>query len=371
MRPELGIHFGTVKAANDRLTAKGMFPKSKKDWAEWHVIPAIIKAQNPLRLPDLGTWKADNIAWGLKNNSLIDKKLIDQAMDVPASPKPWKAHFDWDREVKQIHNLRNLLESQGYDSIAYRNNIEDPGSISYITWRKNHIRSFYAKFDPKYKDLAHLAASIGGLGVFAMGAKGSLPNEDKQMIKRAKGGSTPFHERAYNEAIGVPSGIAEPGVRHFATPHAGMIHSSVPGRTDKLPMNVRGGSYILPADIVSGVGQGNSMAGSSILNKFFKMGPYGDAMSRIAAPKVNYGKSMSMRLPAMKQPKFAEGGQEDNPNESVPIVAAGGEMVIPPHVVRRLGGGDMKHGHQILDHFVLHMRKKNIEDQKKLKGPKK
>jgi len=370
-RPEIGIHFGTVRAANHRLTHLGMYPGSKKsEWSEWHIIPAIIKAQNPLRLPDLGTWKADNIAWGLKNSSLIPKHLVDEAMNVPPSPKPWKGHYDWEQEVKQINNLRNLLESRGYDSIAYRNNVEDPGSISYITWRKNHVRSFYAKFDPKMKDLAHLAASIGGLGVFAMGASRTPSDQEEEPMKRATGGSTPFHERAYNESIGAPTGIAEPGVRHFATPRIGMIHSAVPGRTDKLSMNVKGGSYILPASVVSGIGQGNSQAGAAILNSFFKQGPYGAAAGRASTPKVNYGRSMSMHLPTMKMPKFSAGGEEGDEHDKVPIVAAGGEYVIAPEVVKRLGGGDMKEGHRILDHFVMHARRKTIQDMRKERPPK-
>jgi hypothetical protein len=374
-RPELGIHFGTVKAANDRLG----YNHNVKNWKEWkrlHIVPAIIKAQNPFRLPDLGTWKADNIAYGLKNSSLIKRSLIDEAMNVPASPLPWKEYYDWDREVKQINNLRDLLEREGYDSIAYRNNIEDPGSISYITWRPNHVRSFYAKFDPSLKHLAHLASGIGGVGVFVMGAKPRGEKEDQPMIKRASGGNTPFHLRGYQESIGAPRASDEPGVRHFTAPHTGMIHSAVPGRTDKISMNVKGGSYILPADIVSGVGQGNSMAGSSILNHFFKMGPYGDAMGKMATPKVNYGKPMNMKLPTMKiptmkAPKFAAGGVEAESHDKVPIVAAGGEFSIPPEVVQRIGGGSMKKGHDILDHFVLHLRKKVVKEIKGLKGPKK
>src|SRR5258707_10948120 len=57
--------------------------------------------------------------------------------------------------------------------------------------------------------------------------------------------------------------------------HEGFLHSSVPGRTDRLPISVAGGSYILPADHVAALGQGNSNAGANIVNKMFKMGPYG------------------------------------------------------------------------------------------------
>lgn len=365
-RPEIGIHFGTRQAANDRINQSG----SGKGDEEPHIIPAIIKADNPFRMRDLGVWHPDSIASELRSSHTIDRKLIDAAMAVPSSPQPWKAYYDWERSKQQIINLRRLLEDQGYDSIAYRNNHEDPGSISYITWQPSKIRSFYAKFDPSLKHLAHLAAGIGGVGLFAMGSQTRDRDKDKDMTKRASGGSTPFHLRGYQASIGAPSADAEPGVRHFSVPRTGMIHSAVPGRTDKLNMNVKGGSYILPADIVSGIGQGNSMAGSAILNSFFKMGPYGAGAAKDATPKVNFGKAMPAIKPlSIKTPKFAKGGKNED-HGNVPIVAAGGEFSVPPEVVLRVGNGNMKEGHRALDHFVLHMRKKIIKDIKGLKPPK-
>lgn len=65
----------------------------------------------------------------------------------------------------------------------------------------------------------------------------------------------------------------------------GFLHSPVPGRTDKLPITVKGGAYVLPADHVAAIGQGNSLAGANIVNKMFKMGPYGTALGGIHAGK--------------------------------------------------------------------------------------
>src|SRR5258708_1740046 len=76
----------------------------------------------------------------------------------------------------------------------------------------------------------------------------------------------------------------------------GFLHSTVPGRTDKLPISVSGGAYVLPADHVAALGQGNSLAGADIVNKMFKMGPYGMALSA----------SHGARAP--RQKKFASGG---------------------------------------------------------------
>src|SRR4029077_613375 len=56
---------------------------------------------------------------------------------------------------------------------------------------------------------------------------------------------------------------------------AGFLHSVVPGRTDKLPITVGGGAYVLPADHLAAIGQGNSLAGAHVINKMFGMGPFG------------------------------------------------------------------------------------------------
>ena len=66
-------------------------------------------------------------------------------------------------------------------------------------------------------------------------------------------------------------------------------------------------------------------------------------------------------------PSYAEGGATDG----VPIVAAGGEYVIPPEDVVHIGGGDLDHGHKVLDAFVKKMRQKTIKTLQGLPGPKK
>ena len=65
---------------------------------------------------------------------------------------------------------------------------------------------------------------------------------------------------------------------------------------------------------------------------------------------------------------FADGGMA---GEKVPIVAAGGEYVIPPEVVINIGNGDMESGHTELDDFVKKMRANTVKTLKSLPGPKK
>jgi len=123
--------------------------------------------------------------------------------------------------------------------------------------------------------------------------------------------------------------------------HTGPIHSPVAGRTDHLPMHVHSGSYVIPADIISAMGEGNTMAGFRVANQLFGP-PQGIPLGR------------------------ARGGETGS---LVPIVAAGGEYVIHPEDVMRHGDGNLDEGHKILDSFVKKFRAKTVQTLKKLPGP--
>lgn len=135
--------------------------------------------------------------------------------------------------------------------------------------------------------------------------------------------------------------------------HTGPIHSSVAGRTDHLPVHVPSGSYVIPADIVSGMGEGNTIAGFKHLRRMFGGQPYRGSSAPYSQAGGPYG--------------MAQGGKASG----VPIVAAGGEYVLHPDQVRDAGGGDIDMGHKVLDAFVLRMRKELVTTLKKLPGPKK
>lgn len=140
----------------------------------------------------------------------------------------------------------------------------------------------------------------------------------------------------------------------------GMIKSNIPGRTDKINMKVPTGSYIIPADIPSAIGEGNSEAGGNILGKMLQKGPYG-----MNLPRRKAGMRIGKRKASLSM-SFAEGGVA----EETPIVAAGGEFVVHPDAVAHLGGGDIDLGHAILDDFVKQIREKHIQTLKGLKPPK-
>jgi hypothetical protein len=140
--------------------------------------------------------------------------------------------------------------------------------------------------------------------------------------------------------------------------HTGPIHSAVAGRTDHLPAHVPNGSYVIPADVVSHMGEGNTIAGFKILRRMFAGAPYGGSGLPYGQSSGPYGEQIQGR---------AHGGEVHN---GVPVVVAGGEHVLAPHEVMWAGEGDLSRGHRVLDDFVKQMRAKSIETLKKLPGPK-
>lgn len=147
--------------------------------------------------------------------------------------------------------------------------------------------------------------------------------------------------------------------------HVGAIHSSVAGRTDHLPVHVWSGSYVIPADIISHMGEGNTMAGFKVAKEVFEKPTY--MKGTPGMPTFEGGMPGQPALPEM--PKKAEGGGVTK--DAVPVVLAGGEYVIHPDDVQRIGGGDLDSGHAKLDRFVKAMRAKAIATLSKLPGPKK
>lgn len=269
--------------------------------------------------------------------------------------------------------------------------------------------------------------------------------------------------------------------------HAGPIHSAVAGRTDHLPMHVESGSYVLPADIVSAGGSGNTLAGFKVLRRTFGGDPYGVsapygqtkgvyglpvsyakggrvhaagvmflspdrevllmrragedhkgewgfpagriekgetpesaarretkeeagyehdgglspfmhensekldfttylAHSQHFEPRINDEHDRAQwidvdeaeKLPlhpgvraALKKLKSRASKARGGESSGVPIVAAGGEFVVRPDEVRRIGHGDIDVGHRALDSFVRRVRRELIGTLSKLPGPRK
>jgi hypothetical protein len=123
-------------------------------------------------------------------------------------------------------------------------------------------------------------------------------------------------------------------------------------------MHVPSGSYVIPADIVSAMGEGNTMAGFKHMKLMFGGTPYGQGGQPYGGSEGPYGQPLQTR---------ATGGQTD----AVPIVAAGGEYVLSPEQVVEIGEGNLEDGHRALDEFVKRKRAETIKTLTRLPGPKK
>jgi len=122
----------------------------------------------------------------------------------------------------------------------------------------------------------------------------------------------------------------------------GPIVTPIPGRTDRLPIHVYSGSYVIPADIVSGLGEGNTLAGYEAIKRMF-----GHHL------KAKYG---------------LRGSYHEN-RDVVPVIVAGGEYILTPEEVEAAGDGDLDNGHAVLDAFVKSQRRKLRQKLAKLPGP--
>lgn len=116
----------------------------------------------------------------------------------------------------------------------------------------------------------------------------------------------------------------------------GGVRGKTGGRADKLPVDVPAGAYVIPADVVAALGDGNTEAGMARLDRQF---------------------------PAARG--YAAGGRA----EPVPIQISDGEFVVSPAAVAALGGGDEGYGHEVLDEFVTQTRAAYADHLQNLPGP--
>lgn len=121
--------------------------------------------------------------------------------------------------------------------------------------------------------------------------------------------------------------------------HVGPVMGATGGRADELPVSVPSGSFVVPADVVSSLGQGNSVSGMENLKKQF--------------------------------PNSAHMGRASGGVVPVPIKISDGEFVISPEDVAAIGGGDMAKGHKTLDAMMVKLRKDHIKTLAALPPPSK
>lgn len=142
----------------------------------------------------------------------------------------------------------------------------------------------------------------------------------------------------------------------------GPIVSDVPGRTDRHEMDVASGSYVLPAEAVSHLGENNTLAG---LKHIREMGPHG-IRNLVHSAK---GAQEIIKKHRLKRAIGGAAKQEDNTGAPTPVVVAGGEHVLSPQEVGVVGDGDVELGHRLLDNWILSNRKDHIRTLSKLDPP--
>lgn len=143
--------------------------------------------------------------------------------------------------------------------------------------------------------------------------------------------------------------------------HHGPINVAIPGRTDRLPIHVYSGAYVLPADIVSGLGEGNTLAGNRVIEKMLADGSLSGRSSGGSARAVSASQNLKN--------KYGIRGPYHEDDALVPVIVAGGEYIIHPDQVTEIGEGDLDKGHAVLDAFVISQRRALRKKLGKLPGP--
>lgn len=139
-RSGLSGHFGTLKAAEDRMRQAredGTFDEN----APASIVPVYLSIQNPVRMSDVHFDNAEEMVLDLRDKNIISAKEATK-LNV------------YDNEDKRfdMRPVVDLLKKKGYDGIVYENAVEDPGSDTYIPFEPTQIKSAIANegsFDAK------------------------------------------------------------------------------------------------------------------------------------------------------------------------------------------------------------------------------
>ena len=149
---------------------------------------------------------------------------------------------------------------------------------------------------------------------------------------------------------------------------SGFLSGSTMGRSDAVHTQAPGGSYILPASLVSGLGEGNSDAGAKVWDEILRSAPHGIEQ---APERRGRGPPQPPRLPSSSGYEAKGGGVQgaDASGAPVPVALSHGEIFVPPEDVKRFGGGNLKKGQRVLDRWVQMELKRIGKEILTLPGP--
>lgn len=154
---ELGVHFGSREAAENRIEVKraeeDVFGLGRDSLGDPRVGEFYIDLQSPLRLPETrtGGWRAGDVYTSIINDPegspipLTDAEIdaiYDDALALPEGAKNagvmWE-DAEFDVTGGQAEWMRQFLQAKGFDGIVYKNEFEGGGD-SYIVFGQDQIR---------------------------------------------------------------------------------------------------------------------------------------------------------------------------------------------------------------------------------------
>lgn len=130
VRSDSGIHFGSLKAANDRGKTRADDSRSDKYF---------LKVKSPLVIEKDFDWERENfIDWCPDKDECLDnvdifayfeKTLGWDIMVYNDNGEPWYGK-----------SVKDLINEHGYDCIIYKNEVEDAGKYSIAMFEPNNIK---------------------------------------------------------------------------------------------------------------------------------------------------------------------------------------------------------------------------------------
>lgn len=159
-----GAHFGTHQAAHDRID--NTLSSASKSVG---VYPVLLRLGKTMDLPDLLSWlPADyiNLAEKVRREPIWAERFRDFAR-IPITDL-------WPALQRGQRWIRDLFREHGYDSIRYRNEVEHPGSYSFMMIREAPgepgyvagVRSPFAAF--KDVESANIMGALGAMGLIPL-----------------------------------------------------------------------------------------------------------------------------------------------------------------------------------------------------------
>jgi hypothetical protein len=169
-------HFGTQQAAHDRYSPDGQLNEGMS------VIPAHISLKNPLDVGKERDWQSNRdtirqAADAMFKSGRLDQdylKAAEKLYDLVDDPRWGNYHQAMEQRGAEI------LREAGHDGIIYTNNIEDPGSRSFVTLHPSQVKSSIGNqgtFDPNEPDMTKADG-----GVVAKGGGGSMGDDDNKPV---------------------------------------------------------------------------------------------------------------------------------------------------------------------------------------------